>query len=212
MKPEFSYQINQVGVNVAALMSESILMRRLSENQNFDRIIVPGKFRGDLKRLSNYFKIPVQRGPDDISDLPDYFGIQKPDNQLKDYDCEIFAEIVDAAILPTEEIKIAESYKKDGANVIDLGCMPDTDFDHLEESVRAVKSIGCKVSVDSANADELIRGSKAGADYVLSINQKNLKIMDEIQSIPILIPDTPGDLKSLEKLVKLMIKKKKILC
>ena len=33
--------------------------------------------------------------------------------------------------------------------------------------------------------------------------------MDEIQSIPILIPDTPGDLKSLEKLVKLMIKKKK---
>ena len=41
MKPEFSYQINQIGVNVAALMSESILMRRLSENQNFDRIIVP---------------------------------------------------------------------------------------------------------------------------------------------------------------------------
>ena len=41
MKPEFSYQINQVGVNVAGLMSESILMRRLSENQNFDRIIVP---------------------------------------------------------------------------------------------------------------------------------------------------------------------------
>ena len=132
MKPEFSYQINQVGVNVAALMSENILMRRLSENQNFDRIIIPGKFRGDLKRLSNYFKIPVERGPDDISDLPDYFGINKPDNQLKDYDCEIFAEIVDAAILPPEKIKkIAQSYKRDGANVIDLGCMPDTDFDHL---------------------------------------------------------------------------------
>ncbi len=210
MKPEFSYQINQIGVNVAALMSESILMRRLSENQNFDRIIVPGKFRGDLKRLSNYFKIPVERGPDDISDIPDYFGMKKPNDELEDYDCEIFAEIVDAAILTPQEIKkIADSYKKDGANVIDLGCMPDTDFDHLEESVRAVKSIGCKVSVDSANADELIRGSKAGADYVLSINQKNLKIMDEIQSIPILIPDTPGDLKSLEKLVKLMIKKKK---
>ena len=105
MKPEFSYQINQVGVNVAALMSENILMRRLSENQNFDRIIIPGKFRGDLKRLSNYFKIPVERGPDDVSDLPDYFGINKPDNQLKDYDCEIFAEIVDAAILPPEKIK-----------------------------------------------------------------------------------------------------------
>ena len=33
MKPEFSYQINQIGVNVAALMSESIIMRRLSKNQ-----------------------------------------------------------------------------------------------------------------------------------------------------------------------------------
>ena len=210
MKPEFSYQINQVGVNVAALMSESILMRRLSENQNFDRIIVPGKFRGDLKRLSNYFKIPVQRGPDDISDLPDYFGIQKPDNQLKDYDCEIFAEIVDAAIIPTEEIKkIAESYKKDGANVIDLGCMPDTDFIHLEESIRAVKSIGCKVSVDSADSNELIRGSKAGADYILSVNEKNLNIMDKVNSTPILIPNTPGNLSSLEKVVKLMIDKKR---
>ncbi len=209
MKPEFSYQINQIGVNVAALMSESILMRRLSENQNFDRIIVPGKFRGDIKRLSNYFKIPVERGPDDISDLPDYFGIEKPDNKLEDYDCDIFAEIVDAAILSPEEIKkIAKIYKKDGANVIDLGCMPDTNFDHLEESIRAVKSIGCKVSVDSANSEELIRGSRAGADYLLSINEKNLKIMDKIQSTPILIPNSQGDLKSLERIIKLMINKK----
>lgn len=209
MKPEFSYQINQVGVNVAALMSESILMRRIPEDQKFDRIIVPGKFRGNLKRLSNFFKIPVERGPDDISDLPDYFGVEKPDSQLEKYDCEIFAEIVDAAILaPTEIQKIAKSYKKDGANVIDLGCMPDTKFDHLEESIRAVKSIGCKVSVDSANPCELIRGSKAGADYILSVNQKNLKIMDQIRSVPILIPNTPGDLKSLEKIVELMIEKK----
>ena len=112
--------------------------------------------------------------------MPDYFGIQKPDNQLKDYDCEIFAEIVDAAIIPTEEIKkIAESYKKDGANVIDLGCMPDTDFNHLEESIKAVKSIGCKVSVDSADSNELIRGSKADRPYILSVNEKNLNIMDK---------------------------------
>ena len=82
MKPEFSYQINQVGVNVAALMSESILMRRIPEDQNFDRIIVPGKFRGNLKKLSNFFKIPVERGPDDISDLPDYFGVEKPDKEI----------------------------------------------------------------------------------------------------------------------------------
>ena len=91
MKPEFSYKINQIGVNVAALMSENIIMRRLNREQKADRIIVPGKFRGDLKKLSRYFNIPVERGPDDISHLPDYFGIKKPDEELSKYECEIFA-------------------------------------------------------------------------------------------------------------------------
>ena len=98
MKPQFSYQINQIGVNVAALMSESIIMRRLSKDQNFDRIIVPGKFRGDLKKLSNFFNVPVERGPDDVSNIPDYFGMKIIEKELKDYECKIFAEIVDAAI------------------------------------------------------------------------------------------------------------------
>ena len=35
MKPEFKYKISQIGVNVAALMSESIIMRRVNNEQNF---------------------------------------------------------------------------------------------------------------------------------------------------------------------------------
>ena len=113
MKPEFKYKINQIGVNVAALMSESIIMRRLSKDHHFDRIIVPGKFRGDLDKLSNFFNVPVERGPDDISNLPDYFGLKSPKEKLEDYSCDIFAEIVDAAILSTEEIlKISKLYIK----------------------------------------------------------------------------------------------------
>ena len=203
MKPEFSYQINQIGVNVAALMSESIIMRRLSKNQGFDRIIVPGKFRGNLKKLSNFFNVPVERGPDDVSNIPDYFGMKMVDDKLEDYDCEIFAEIVDAAILSIPQIvKISKKYIKDGANVIDLGCMPDTEFNHLEDTVKAVKSLGIKVSIDSANNSELIRGSKAGADFILSISEKNKHILDEVNSIPVLIPAKQGDLKSLERLIK----------
>ena len=209
MKPEFKYKINQIGVNVAALMSESIIMRRLSKDHHFDRIIVPGKFRGDLDKLSNFFNVPVERGPDDISNLPDYFGLKSPKEKLEDYSCDIFAEIVDAAILSTEEIlKISKLYIKNGANVIDLGCMPDTNFSHLEDTIKAIKSIGCKVSVDSANNEELIRGSKAGADYILSISEKNINILDKLNSIPILIPSSPGDLKSLERIIKIFIDKK----
>ena len=204
MKPEFSYKINQIGVNVAALMSENIIMRRLDKEQKADRIIVPGKFRGNLKKLTRYFNIPVERGPDDISHLPDYFGIKKPDEELSEYECEIFAEIVDAADLSVRKIlKIAKDYVSQGANVIDLGCMPDTKFDHLEETVKALKSRGYKVSVDSANSEELIRGSNSGADYILSLNERNLNILDKLKnSTPIIIPSSPGDLKSLERVIK----------
>ena len=210
MKPQFSYQINQIGVNVAALMSESIIMRRLSKDQNFDRIIVPGKFRGDLKKLSNFFNVPVERGPDDVSNIPDYFGMKIIEKELKDYECKIFAEIVDAAILSVSEIKkIARKYMSEGANVIDLGCMPDTQFPHLEEAIKELKSIGVKVSVDSANDNELIRGSKAGADFILSLSEKNIHILNEIKSTPVIIPAKEGDLKSLERIIKVLIERKK---
>ena len=57
MKPEFNYKINQIGVSVAALMSENIIMRRVTKEKGYDKIIVPGKFRGDLQKLSNFRKV-----------------------------------------------------------------------------------------------------------------------------------------------------------
>ena len=104
MKPEFSYKISQVGVSVAALMSENIIMRRVSKDKEIDKIIVPGKFRGDLEKLSKFFDVPVERGPDDISHLPDYFGLDSSKIELDQYECDIFAEIVDAAVLDVSEI------------------------------------------------------------------------------------------------------------
>ena len=136
MKPDFSYRINQIGVSVAALMSENIIMRRIKQEQDVDKIIVPGKFRGDLDKLSKYFKIPVERGPEDLRHLPDYFGLDSYQNNIEDYECMIFSEIVDASILNVSQIMdISKQYKKDGANIIDLGCMPDTYFPHLEEVI-----------------------------------------------------------------------------
>tara|TARA_B100000886_G_C20414664_1_gene488709 strand:- start:207 stop:1586 length:1380 start_codon:yes stop_codon:yes gene_type:complete len=203
MKPEFNYKINQIGVSVAALMSENIIMRRVTKEKGYDKIIVPGKFRGDLQKLSNFFDIPVERGPDDLTNLPDYFGLEYQEQSLKDNDCMIFSEIVDATILSVDQILTrAFEYKKDGADVIDLGCMPDTKFNHLEETILKLKENGFLVSVDSANNDELLRGGKAGADYLLSISEKNVKLLDEVNSIPILIPAKQGDMISLERIIK----------
>ena len=68
--------------------------------------------------------------------------------------------------------------------MIDLGCLPDTPFPHLEESVRALKEAGFCVSVDSADADELTRGNRAGADFLLSLTEETLSIADEGQRRP----------------------------
>ena len=55
------------------------------------------------------------------------------------------------------------------------------------------------VSVDSVESEELLRGGRAGADYLLSLREDTLWIADEVASIPVLIPRDPGDLTSLER-------------
>jgi len=89
----------------------------------------------------------------------------------------------------------------DGANVIDLGSLPATPFPHLEDSVRALKAAGLQVSVDSLDTDELLRGGRAGADFLLSLTADTLWVADEVASTPILIPRQPSDTASLDEAI-----------
>ena len=119
--------------------------------------------------------MPVLRGPDEVKDIPVFFGRARKASDMTKYDIQIFAEIIDATTLSIEAIlERAEDFSHKGANVIDLGCLPDTPFPHLEEAVRALQEHGYKSSVDSADADELLRGGKAGADFLLSLNESTL--------------------------------------
>jgi len=104
-------------------------------------------------------------------------------------------------------LKRAEDYAQKGANVIDLGGLPDTPFPHLGETVRALRQRGYKVSVDSANPEELLRGGKACADYLLSLNEETLHIADQVASIPVLIPKEHGDMTSLYRAMDALDKK-----
>lgn len=207
MNPEFTFHIHQPGVNVAALMSTSMIQRRLNDTFSADRIILPGRCRGDVDALSEHLGVPVERGPEELKDLPAYFGKQAQQPNLDSYEVRIFAEIVEAPELNIEGIlDRAARYAADGANVIDLGCLPDTPFLHLEEAVIALKQAGFTVSVDSMDTDELLRGGKAGADYLLSLNESTLWIADEVSSVPVLIPETPDDTDSLNRSVDRMMK------
>lgn len=194
-----------VGVKVAALMTAEILDRRLSLPEDVVRAILPGRFRGDLQRLADRFGVKFERGPEELADLPQFFGRGGVEPDLSRHDCMIFAEIVDATTLATAEIVAkAKGLKGEGADVIDLGCMPDTDFQHLEDAIAALKHEGIAVSVDSANDDELVRATRAGADYLLSLSERNLAIADQGGATPILVPATQGDMASLLRAVDAM--------
>lgn len=195
---EFTYEVVDIGVKVAALMTGELIRRRLSAPIKADRVILPGRCRADLAMLSEQFATPFQRGPDDARDLPEFFGRAGTQRDLSRHDVRIFAEIVEAPTLDIAGImRRAEAYRADGADVIDLGCLPDTPFPHLEEAIQALTAAGFVVSVDSANPDELLRGGKAGAAYLLSLTEKTLGIADEVAATPVLIPGEHGDLASL---------------
>jgi dihydropteroate synthase-like protein len=208
MDGAFDWKVLDIGVKVAALMTEEIIMRRLPNPVEADQVMLPGRCRADLERLSSRFGVPFLRGPDELKDIPTYFGRARKASDMTKYDIQIFAEIVDASALSVDSIlKRASDYIQKGANVIDLGGLPDTPFPYLEEGIRTLKQQGYKTSVDSANPEELLRGGKAGADYLLSLNEDTLHIADEVASIPVLIPKEHGDMASLCRAMDALDKK-----
>jgi dihydropteroate synthase-like protein len=194
----FTWTVLDVGVKVAALMTEQIINRRLPRPVEANKVMLPGRCRGDLKNLSAEFGVQFIRGPDELKDLPSYFGRRSRNDDLSQHDMRIFAEIVDAPTLTIDAIiERAALMRAAGADVIDLGCLPDTPFPHLEDAVRALQANEHAVSVDSANTEELRRGALAGAQYLLSLTVDSLPLAAETSAVPILIPAAHGELLSL---------------
>lgn len=208
--PKFQYRVQQMGVSVAALMTPELIARRLKETGDADKLILPGLCQGDLSALRAQYGVPVERGPADLKDLPQYFGQQGRRVDLSQYQVQIFAEIVDAPYLSVAGIiKKAQHYQAQGANVIDLGCLPGVDFPHLAEAVGALKALNFQVSVDSSDAKDLLQGGQAGADFLLSLTEKTLWIAEEVAATPILIPAQPHSLPSLYRAIEHCLKRGK---
>lgn len=205
---EFDWEIIDTGVKIAALMTEEIIKRRVKLPEGASRVVVPGRFRGEPERLGAHFGVPFLRGPDEVADLPAFLGREGKPPDLSRHDLRIFAEIVDASELSLDAlVSKAKALAAAGADVIDLGCLPDTPFPHLGEAVQALKALGLLVSVDSANIEELREGAKAEADYILSLTEHTLDLAQGHPAVPILIPSVPGDLASLDRAMEAADKK-----
>lgn len=199
-----SWRVVNIGVKVAALMTEAIVTKRLPKPLGVNRVIVPGRTRMDLDKLSSHFGVPFERGPDEVIDIPQYFGHGGGPPDLSQYDVRIFAEIIEAPTLTVDEIVArAKVHAAAGADVIDIGCQPDTRFAHLEEAIMALKAEGMRVSVDSGDVAELERGAKAGADFVLSLDETTLDAVAGTDCVPVLVPKPHGELASLLRAIDL---------
>lgn len=198
MDAPFAWEVRDIGLQVAGLMTAELIERRVAAPVAADRIYVPGRCRGDLDALARRYGVPVIRGPDELKDIPAFFERAARPVALDRCDIAIFSEIVDAPALSLDALlDRARRYRADGADVIDLGCLPATPFPQLEDAVRALKDAGFAVSVDSLDPQELLRGGRAGADYLLSLAPDHLWIADEVAATPVLIGREPADEASL---------------
>ncbi|WP_376961435.1 DUF6513 domain-containing protein [Azospirillum sp. A26] len=194
----FRFDVVQIGVSVAALMTEELIRRRLPPPPPAARVILPGRTRCDLAALSAHFGVAFERGPEELRDIPAYLGGRAAQADLSRHAVTIFAEIVDAPRRSVDNLlETAARLRRDGADVIDLGCQPGERFEGLEPAVAALVAAGHTVSVDSADPDELLRGAAAGASYLLSLSEDTLWVLERTEATPILVPAKPRDLESL---------------
>ena len=96
----------------------------------------------------------------------------------KDFPMRVMAEIVDAPLLPTEEIqRLAKCYVKAGADIIDVGMVAgESKPAEAERVVEAVKRVvNVPVSIDTFDPKEIEEAVSAGAELVLSVDAGNIE-------------------------------------
>lgn len=210
----FGLQVHVIVLNiqVAALMTANWVGRKLvlPAGVPFDRVILTGYLRGDVNALSKKLGVPVELGPPEVQDLPMMFGEQA--TARADYgqsDIKIIAEINHACEMGIDSIlTMADALRRDGADVIDLGCDPSTDrpaWAGMGATVRELVARSFRVSVDSMHVGEIESACAAGAELVLSVNATNREAAGDFNAEVVAIPDDPRDLSGLDKTIEYLM-------
>jgi dihydropteroate synthase-like protein len=206
-KHRFDFQIATMPITVAALMTSKWLIRHLHPEAEISLIVVPGYLQPEVDKIEQAVGIRVLAGPKDIRDLPLFFGGKQAGAvPLDDYSIEIIAEINHADRLSLEELGAqARAVVADGANIVDLGCSPGSQWLGIGDAVQCLVDEGIRVSVDSFDPQEVSIACRFGAELVLSVNSSNRKAAVDWGTEVVVIPDTPSDEKSLEESVNFLL-------
>jgi dihydropteroate synthase-like protein len=203
-RAEFDYTISVLPITVAALATAPWVSRHLTVPPGFDRVLLPGLCAGELEPLTQQFGVPVERGPKDLRDLPEYFaqGPRAP-SAGDGYDITILAEINHAPRLSRSElVEEARRLGDGGADLIDLGCDPGTTWSGIKDAVRELREQGFRLSIDSFNPHEVEAAVSAGAELVLSVNSGNLAAARDWGCEVVAVPDVPATLEGLDAVVE----------
>ncbi|MBI2192290.1 MAG: dihydropteroate synthase [Planctomycetes bacterium] len=200
----FEPEVAVLKITVAALMTPKWVAARLEAPAGIDRVLLPGYCTGDLKVIGDRTGLPVERGPKDLLDLPEYFGQSARRLEgIGGFDIEILAEINHAPKLGLDRLlEAARHYRTSGADVIDLGGVPGEPWPGFPEAVRALRGEGFRVSIDSLDPGEVGPAVRAGAELVLSVNSTNLDAARDWGCEVVAIPDDPKSLRGLDSTVE----------
>jgi dihydropteroate synthase-like protein len=200
----FEYDIAVLPITVAALATTPWVARHLTVAAPVERVILPGLCGGELAEVEAVARVPVERGPKDLRDLPEFFGeTSGPPPGYGAYDIEILAEINHAPRLDLSDLlTLARRLRDAGADIIDVGCDPGATWAGLADAVRALRAEGMRVSVDSFNPHEVEAAVKAGAELVLSVNATNRDAARSWGCEAVAVPDVPATLAGLDDTVQ----------
>jgi dihydropteroate synthase-like protein len=203
----FEAEVAVLPITVVALATTAWVARHLTVPAGVERVVLPGLCAGDLAPVAAVAGLPVERGPRDLRDLPEFFGRRAgPPPGYGAHDITIVAEINHAPRLPLAELLAqARALRAEGADVIDVGCDPGGTWTGLDDAVRALRAEGLRVSVDSFNPDEVEAAVAAGAELVLSVNGSNRAAARSLHERHgcefVVVPDVPADLGGLDETV-----------
>jgi dihydropteroate synthase-like protein len=86
--------------------------------------------------------------------------------------------------------------------VIDLGLSLGRNWlDEGPKVIAEMRDTGFELSIDTLDPDEIMMADEAGVQYVLSLNGSNRHLAERLSATPVLIPDTPEDLDSLDETI-----------
>jgi dihydropteroate synthase-like protein len=196
----FGYDVAVMKITVAALMTTEWIARRLEVPEAVTKIMIPGLCQGETDVLAERFGRPVEKGPADLKQLPSWFGQADARATYGPRDVRVFAEINHVPRLSRERIlELAGYYREAGADVIDLGLSLDRRWlDEGPAIIAELRDRDFALSIDTMDPEEILMADEAGVDYVLSLNGSNRHLAERLRATPVLIPDTPEDLDSLE--------------